>query len=124
MFISANSDKIKFPDPKDFRIAIVESTNCIHLRIGFLPNYEILPETVDAEVDVTLILAIEFQGWPRTTDFPSRIPLSHIDALFFQNMATTVRSISTIFQYCYEFAGLTGSKGIKDLLTTRRLRSD
>ncbi|KAI5753092.1 hypothetical protein M8J77_023393 [Diaphorina citri] len=85
----ANSDKIKFPDPKDFRIAIVESTNCIHLRIGFLPNYEILPETVDAEVDVTLILAIEFQGWPRTTDFPSRIPLSHIDALFFQNMATT-----------------------------------
>lgn len=86
-----NSDKIKFPEPKDFRIAIVESSNSIHLRVGFLPDSSILPTTVDAEVDVKLTLAIEFQGWPRTTDFPSRIPLSHIDALFFQHMATTVK---------------------------------
>uniref|UniRef100_A0A8D8VYG2 Mab-21-like HhH/H2TH-like domain-containing protein n=1 Tax=Cacopsylla melanoneura TaxID=428564 RepID=A0A8D8VYG2_9HEMI len=85
----ANGDKIKFPDPKDFKIAIVESTNCIHLKIGFLPDYPVLPETEDAEVDVTLILAIEFQGWPQTTNFPARIPLSHIDALYFQHMATT-----------------------------------
>ncbi|XP_075237677.1 uncharacterized protein LOC142333936 [Lycorma delicatula] len=97
-FGPADCNRSRFPDPREFRIAIVEGVPCVRLRIGFLTSNNnnnnssssnILFELPDEDVKVILVLGLGQTGWPQTCDFPSRIPLTHIDALLYQHAATT-----------------------------------
>ncbi|KAJ9582794.1 hypothetical protein L9F63_022864, partial [Diploptera punctata] len=83
----ADCNQSRFPDPRDFRIAIVESAPEVRLRIGFLSPA--LAGSRSEDVEVKLILGVGFSGWPETSDFPARAPLGHIDCLLFQKAAQT-----------------------------------
>lgn len=72
----------QFPSSRDYRIAIVEGSPWIRVRLagGALGN----------GTEAKLALGIAFHGWPSGSDFPSRIPLGHPDALLFYKAAQTV----------------------------------
>ncbi|KAF6209912.1 hypothetical protein GE061_015666 [Apolygus lucorum] len=76
----------KFPDPRDFRIAIVEGCSCVRLRVGMIYSSDIGVET---DVEVTLVLGIGFTSWPSQAQFPSRIDLTHPDCLLYHQAACT-----------------------------------
>ncbi|XP_046679398.1 LOW QUALITY PROTEIN: uncharacterized protein LOC124366842 [Homalodisca vitripennis] len=83
-FGAAECHRHSFPDPREFRLAIVEGTPCVRLRVG-------LPLCIsgsEEDIQVTLTLGIGFTGWPHSCDFPSRISLSHVDILLYQQVAT------------------------------------
>jgi hypothetical protein len=86
---AADCNQSRFPDPRDFRIAIVEGAPEVRLRIGFLSPA--LAGSRAEDVEVTLLLAVSCVGWPQSSDFPARAPLGHIDCLLFQKAAQTVR---------------------------------
>ncbi|XP_068082185.1 uncharacterized protein [Anabrus simplex] len=83
---AADCNQSRFPDPRDFRIAIVEGAPEVRLRVGFLSPALAMPQE---DVEVRLILAVGFKGWPQASDFPARIPLGHLDCLLFQQAAQT-----------------------------------
>ncbi|XP_069700714.1 uncharacterized protein [Periplaneta americana] len=84
---SADCNQSRFPDPRDFRIAIVEGAPEVRLRIGFLSPA--LAGSRAEDVEVKLILGVGCAGWPQSSDFPGRAPLGHIDCLLFQKAAQT-----------------------------------
>ncbi|XP_073970585.1 uncharacterized protein isoform X2 [Rhodnius prolixus] len=76
----------KFPDPRDFRIAIVEGCSCVRLRVGMIYSRDIGVET---DVEVTLVLGIGFTSWPNSAQFPARIDLTHPECLLYHQASTT-----------------------------------
>ncbi|BES96599.1 Hypothetical protein NTJ_09411 [Nesidiocoris tenuis] len=84
--VSGDSYNKKFPDPRDFRIAIVEGCSCVRLRVGMIYSTDVGVET---DVEVTLVLGIGFTSWPSTAQFPSRIDITHPDCLLYHQASTT-----------------------------------
>uniref|UniRef100_A0AAR5PCJ2 Mab-21-like HhH/H2TH-like domain-containing protein n=1 Tax=Dendroctonus ponderosae TaxID=77166 RepID=A0AAR5PCJ2_DENPD len=74
----------RFPDTRDFRLAIVDEPNGIKLKVEFLS-----PALADISIKVTILVAIGIDSWPATSDFPSRIPLGHSDCLLYYEAALT-----------------------------------
>lgn len=74
----------RFPDPRDFRIAIVDEPQGIQIKIEFLS-----PALSTITIRIRLLLAIGLDFWPSTTDFPARIPLGHTDCLLYHKAAQT-----------------------------------
>lgn len=92
---AASNEKDRYPDPRDFRLAVVEEPTGIRLRIGFLsPALD-----RNGDVEVYLILGIAFEGWPLSSDFPHRIELTHPDFLVYYNTAQTVGFINLSVNY-------------------------
>ena len=87
----ADCNQSRFPDPRDFRIAIVEGAPEVRLRIGFLSPA--LTGSRGEDVEVKLVLGVGCSGWPQSCDFPSRAPLGHVDCLLFLQAAQTVNSL-------------------------------
>lgn len=74
----------RFPDPRDFRLAIVDEPQGILIKIEFLS-----PALNSVSVRVRLMLGIGLDFWPSTTDFPARVPLGHSDCLLYYKAAQT-----------------------------------
>lgn len=74
----------RFPDPRDFRLAIVDEPPGILIKIEFLS-----PALNSVCVRVRLLLGIGLDFWPCSTDFPARIPLGHPDCFLFYKAAQT-----------------------------------
>lgn len=90
--IFADGNVPRFPDPRDFKIAIVDEPDGIKLRVEFLS-----PALAHVCVDVRILVAIGVDSWPSTTDFPNRIPLGHVDCLLYHKAAQTVRLGKGVF---------------------------
>lgn len=75
----------RFPEPRDFRLAIVDEPSGVRLRVGFLS-----PSLAGTDIEVHLLLGIGLDLWPRTSSFPSRIPLEHPECLLYYQAAQTV----------------------------------
>lgn len=75
----------RFPDPRDFRIAIVDEPDGIRLRIEFLS-----PALSNICIYVRLLVSIGLDFWPSSSNFPARVPLGHVDFLLYQKAAQTV----------------------------------
>lgn len=54
LLFSGESYSKKFPDPRDFRIAIVEGCSCVRLRVGMIYSRDIGVET---DVEVRIFIA-------------------------------------------------------------------
>lgn len=80
----------RYPEPRDFRLAIIDEPNGVKLRIGFLS-----PSLAGSDIEVRLLLAIGLEQWPRTCSFPQRIPLEHSECLLFYQAAETVSTVNT-----------------------------
>lgn len=78
----------KFPDPRDFRLAIVDEPTGIRLRVEFLS-----PTLSNIIIEVRILVAIAIDAWPATTDFPMRISLGHSDCLLYHEAAQTVSDL-------------------------------
>ncbi|XP_034242964.1 uncharacterized protein LOC117646239 [Thrips palmi] len=76
LFLASGTDR--YPDPRDARIAIVEGSPWVRLRLG-----------LTRDVLVKLVLGVGVDRWPRGTDLPARVPLTHPDCLLYQHVATT-----------------------------------
>ncbi|XP_060523408.1 uncharacterized protein LOC132700218 isoform X2 [Cylas formicarius] len=74
----------RFPDTRDFRLAIVDEPNGIKMRVEFLS-----PALSDIALTVRILVAVGVDAWPSTSDFPSRIPLGHPDCLLYYKSAQT-----------------------------------
>ncbi|KAJ8986180.1 hypothetical protein NQ317_005654 [Molorchus minor] len=74
----------RFPDPRDFRLAIVDEPSGIRLRVEFLS-----PALSNISIDVRILVAIGIDAWPSSTDFPSRVSLGHSDCLMYHQAAQT-----------------------------------
>ena len=90
LFIADVTKLFDLRDLKNYRVDVIESNYLIKLRVGFLSENIFL----DEDVDVILILAISLPGWPGSSDYPHRIPITNCDVLFHHQIATTV-SIGT-----------------------------
>lgn len=82
----------RFPDPRDFRLAIVDEPNGIRLKVDFLS-----PALSNITIDVRILVAIGINAWPSSTDFPSRISLGHSDCLLYHQAAQTVGDHKTCY---------------------------
>ncbi|VEN52709.1 unnamed protein product [Callosobruchus maculatus] len=74
----------RFPDPRDFRLAIVDEPEGVRMRVEFLS-----PALNACSIEVRLLVAIGLDAWPSTTDFPARVPLGHADCLLYHQAAQT-----------------------------------
>ncbi|CAH1956180.1 unnamed protein product [Acanthoscelides obtectus] len=74
----------RFPDPRDFRLAIVDEPEGVRMRVEFLS-----PALNACSVEVRVLVAIGLDAWPSTTDFPFRVPLGHADCLLYHQAAET-----------------------------------
>ncbi|CAG9774038.1 unnamed protein product [Ceutorhynchus assimilis] len=74
----------RFPDTRDFRLAIVDEPNGIKLKIEFLS-----PALSQITIKVTILVAIGVDAWPAASDFPARVPLGHSDCLLTYQAAQT-----------------------------------
>ncbi|XP_072376535.1 uncharacterized protein [Diabrotica undecimpunctata] len=74
----------RFPDPRDFRLAIVDEPSGIRLKIEFLS-----PALSNITIDVTILVGVGVDSWPSSTDFPSRISLGHSDCLLYHQATET-----------------------------------
>ncbi|XP_015437680.1 PREDICTED: uncharacterized protein LOC107192853 [Dufourea novaeangliae] len=68
------------PEPKDHRVALIEDSGGILLRIA-------LDGCKSREVEVRLLVGIGLSSWPSSADYPERVPLYHCDALFHYTVA-------------------------------------
>ncbi|XP_063975069.1 uncharacterized protein LOC135161436 [Diachasmimorpha longicaudata] len=75
----ATSEKIPM-EPRDHRVALVEDSSGILLRIG-LRSHKFI------EVEVRLLIGIGVPTWSIHADYPRRVPLHHCDALLHYNAA-------------------------------------
>ncbi|KAK6618270.1 hypothetical protein RUM44_002721 [Polyplax serrata] len=79
-FGTAECNEFRFPDPRDFRIAIVEGVPETRLHISFLsPTAQSI--TTDDDVEISIVLGIGVAGWPSCTNYPFRLPLDHPDVI-------------------------------------------
>nr|CAI5831640.1 unnamed protein product [Callosobruchus analis] len=74
----------RFPDPRDFRLAIVDEPEGVRMRVEFLS-----PALNACSIEVRLLVAIGLDAWPSTTDFPARVPLGHADCLLYHQAVQT-----------------------------------
>lgn len=81
----------RFPDPRDFKLAIVDEPSGIRLRVGFLS-----PALATITIEVRLLVAVGLDVWPSSTNFPFRVPLGHADCVLYHKAAQTVIIISFI----------------------------
>ncbi|XP_017778096.1 PREDICTED: uncharacterized protein LOC108563814 [Nicrophorus vespilloides] len=84
VYYGSNGNAPRFPDPRDFRLAIVDEPTGIRIRIEFLS-----PALSSLAMDVTILIGIEADSWPVSSDFPTRISLGHSDSLLYQLTAQT-----------------------------------
>ncbi|XP_026672873.1 uncharacterized protein LOC108629099 [Ceratina calcarata] len=70
---SAMSDG-PLPEPRNYRVAMIEDAGGILLRIG-LDGFK------SCEAEVRLLIGVGVSSWPSLADYPQRIPLYHCDAL-------------------------------------------
>lgn len=70
------------PSSRDYRIAIVEGNPWVRVRLA--------GGVLAGGAEVKLTLGMVYNGWPAGSDFPSRAPLGHPDALMFYRAAQTV----------------------------------
>ncbi|XP_039297147.1 LOW QUALITY PROTEIN: uncharacterized protein LOC111052556 [Nilaparvata lugens] len=106
----ASTNRTAFPDPRDFRIAILDGGACVRLRVALLNHSQLFKgqgsrsqhqghlfdnhSSADRDVTVTLTLGVEAEGWPRSADFPlPRTAITHCDALLYQKAATTFDNV-------------------------------
>ncbi|KAL3274252.1 hypothetical protein HHI36_015662 [Cryptolaemus montrouzieri] len=74
----------RFPDPRDFRIAIVDEPEGIRLKIEFLS-----PAFANTCLNIRLLVAVGVDAWPSSSKFPHRISMAHCDCLLYHKAATT-----------------------------------
>ncbi|KAK3927950.1 Structural protein 1 [Frankliniella fusca] len=74
LFLASGTER--YPDPRDARIAIVEGSPWVRLRLG-----------LTRDVLVKLVLGVGVDRWPRGSDLPARVPLTHPDCLLYQHAA-------------------------------------
>lgn len=84
VFYGPGGNVPRFPDTRDFRLAIVDEPNGIKIKIEFLS-----PALSNISIKVMVLIAIGTDMWPSSTDFPSRIPLGHLDCLLYHQAAQT-----------------------------------
>lgn len=78
VYFGGNGSTPRFPDPRDFRLAIVDEPGGIRIRLEFLS-----PALSSTSMNVRLLIGIESDAWPASTDFPGRVPLGHPDSLLY-----------------------------------------
>ncbi|XP_045478436.1 uncharacterized protein LOC123683435 isoform X2 [Harmonia axyridis] len=84
LYYGPGGKDLGFPDPSNFRIAIVDEPQGIILRLEFLsPAYD------NICLDIRLLIAIGVDAWPSSTSYPGRIPLIHPDCLLYHMAAET-----------------------------------
>lgn len=84
--INVGGSSPQFPDPRDFRLAIVDEPDGIRIRVEFLS-----PALANISMNIRLLVGIGVDFWPTSTDFPFRVSLGHSDCLLYHIAAKTVR---------------------------------
>ncbi|KAJ3645638.1 hypothetical protein Zmor_023279 [Zophobas morio] len=84
VFYGPGGNVPRFPDPRDFRLAIVDEPGGARLKVEFLS-----PALSNVCVDVRILVGIGVESWPSTTDFPARVTLGHTDCLLYHQAAQT-----------------------------------
>jgi hypothetical protein len=84
VFYGPGGNVPRFPDPRDFRLAIVDEPGGVRLKVEFLS-----PALSNISVDVRVLVGIRVDSWPSTTDFPGRVTLGHTDCLLYHQAAQT-----------------------------------
>ncbi|KAF2878692.1 hypothetical protein ILUMI_27479 [Ignelater luminosus] len=84
IFYGAAGNTPRFPDPRDFKLAIVDEPSGIRLRVGFLS-----PALATITIEVRLLVAVGLDVWPSSTNFPFRVPLGHADCVLYHKAAQT-----------------------------------
>ncbi|KAK5641536.1 hypothetical protein RI129_010083 [Pyrocoelia pectoralis] len=84
VFYGPSGNTPRFPNPRDFKLAIVDDPSGIRIRVGFHS-----PALSSITIDVRLLVGIGFDAWPSTSNFPLRIPLGHSDCLLYYKAAQT-----------------------------------
>lgn len=86
-YVRLDGSTPRFPDPRDFRLAIVDEPGGIRIRLEFLS-----PALSSTSMNVRLLIGIESDAWPASTDFPGRVPLGHPDSLLYNEAGQMVRT--------------------------------
>ncbi|XP_043512314.1 uncharacterized protein LOC122529876 isoform X1 [Frieseomelitta varia] len=81
------------PEPRSHRVAMIEDSGGILLRIG-LDGFKA------HEVEVRLLIGIGVSSWPSLIDYPQRIPLYHCDALLHYTAAQSGMYAVAVGPYC------------------------
>ncbi|XP_044758714.1 uncharacterized protein LOC123316608 isoform X2 [Coccinella septempunctata] len=84
IYYGQDGTEVGFPNPSDFRIAIVDDPQGILLRLEFLSAI-----FDNICLDIRLLIAIGVDAWPSSSDFPRRIHLVHPDCLLYHMAAET-----------------------------------
>ncbi|XP_008197316.2 uncharacterized protein LOC103314106 [Tribolium castaneum] len=84
VFYGPSGNVPRFPDPRDFRLAIVDEPGGARIKVEFLS-----PALANITIDVRILIGIGVDSWPSTTDFPSRVTLGHTDCLLYHQAAQT-----------------------------------
>ncbi|KAF5306841.1 hypothetical protein FQA39_LY00071 [Lamprigera yunnana] len=84
VFYGAVGNTPRFPDPRDFKLAIVDDPTGVRIRVGFHS-----PALSRISIEVSLLIAISFDAWPSSTNFPFRISLGHSDCILYYKAAQT-----------------------------------
>ncbi|RZC36928.1 uncharacterized protein BDFB_006066 [Asbolus verrucosus] len=84
VFYGPGGNVPRFPDPRDFRLAIVDEPGGARLKIEFLS-----PTLSNFSIDVRILIGIGIDSWPSSTNFPARITLGHTDCLLYHQAAQT-----------------------------------
>jgi hypothetical protein len=92
VFYGPGGNVPRFPDPRDFRLAIVDEPGGVRLKVEFLS-----PALSNISVDVRVLVGIRVDSWPSTTDFPGRVTLGHTDCLLYHQAAQTVHIVVSIW---------------------------
>lgn len=91
VFYGPSGNIPRFPDPRDFRLAIVDEPGGARIKVEFLS-----PALANITIDVRILVGIGVDSWPATTDFPGRVTLGHTDCLLYHQAAQTVG----LLNYC------------------------
>lgn len=94
IFYGTGGNVPRFPDPRDFRLAIVDEPDGICLKLEFLS-----PALSNININVRILVGIGLSSWSSLTDFPGRVPLSHTDCLLYHQAAQTVSIIQYVKFY-------------------------
>ncbi|XP_076276024.1 uncharacterized protein LOC143206972 isoform X2 [Rhynchophorus ferrugineus] len=82
VFYGPSGNVPRFPDTRDFRLAIVDEPHGIKIKVEFLS-----PALSSISIKVMILIAIDVDMWPSSTDFPARVPLGHLDCLLYHQAA-------------------------------------
>lgn len=91
IFYGPGGNVPRFPDPRDFRLAIVDEPGGIRLKLEFLS-----PALSNININVRVLVGIGVNSWPSSTEFPGRIPLGHTDCLLYHQAAQTVSILNSV----------------------------